>query len=195
MKTLYTILLFFFSITLLSSSCKKHVIQPVTQLPPATQTGANTFGCLINGQAFLPHNNGNIFNFDPPALQASYVYTGGYYFSILADNHNSDGSITNITVETDSLSISQGQSFKLTASYAHGTTGAGGSAGAAYNIFGPSGIYNYYTSANLASGLLTITYLDSQKRIVSGTFYFNVLNNTNDTVKITNGRFDMHYTR
>ena len=27
---------------------------PVSKLPPATQTGANTFGCLLNGQPWLP---------------------------------------------------------------------------------------------------------------------------------------------
>lgn len=27
---------------------------PIDQLPPATQTGANTAGCLVNGEAFLP---------------------------------------------------------------------------------------------------------------------------------------------
>ncbi|MGI0040947.1 MAG: hypothetical protein ACRD94_03170, partial [Nitrosopumilaceae archaeon] len=27
---------------------------PINQLPPATHTGANTAGCLVNGIAFLP---------------------------------------------------------------------------------------------------------------------------------------------
>jgi len=27
---------------------------PIDQLPPATQTGANTAGCLVDGEAFLP---------------------------------------------------------------------------------------------------------------------------------------------
>ena len=42
------------------SQCKKNDINPVDQLPPATQTGANTFGCLVNRQVWLPKgNNGN----------------------------------------------------------------------------------------------------------------------------------------
>lgn len=28
------------------------------QLPPETQTGANTAGCLVDGQVFLPHQRG-----------------------------------------------------------------------------------------------------------------------------------------
>jgi len=53
------ILLLTISFFLLSSSCKKNKpTNPVDQLPPETQTGANTFGCLINGEVFKPggHN-------------------------------------------------------------------------------------------------------------------------------------------
>ena len=35
------------------SQCKKNdsgPADPASQLPPATQSGANTFGCLLNGQ-------------------------------------------------------------------------------------------------------------------------------------------------
>ena len=33
------------------SKCKKDDPALLDQFPPATQTGANTFGCLVNGQA------------------------------------------------------------------------------------------------------------------------------------------------
>lgn len=36
---------------------------PTDQLPPVTQTGAGTFGCLLNGQAFLPSGNVGTPNF------------------------------------------------------------------------------------------------------------------------------------
>ena len=32
---------------------------PVDQLPPETQTGKNTFGCLINGEPFVVSNTSN----------------------------------------------------------------------------------------------------------------------------------------
>ena len=35
---------------LLLPGCQKADPAPVDPLPPATQTGANTFGCLLNGQ-------------------------------------------------------------------------------------------------------------------------------------------------
>ena len=43
------------SFILISSSCKKNKSDnPINQLPPETQTGANTFGCLVDGKVFLP---------------------------------------------------------------------------------------------------------------------------------------------
>ncbi|MGI4884718.1 MAG: hypothetical protein ACRYFR_07130 [Janthinobacterium lividum] len=43
--------------------CKKNEQAPVDQLPPATQTGANTFGCLLNGQTWTPKGNDGASNY------------------------------------------------------------------------------------------------------------------------------------
>ena len=43
------------------------------KLPPATQTGANTFGCLLNGSAFLPGNGQN-------TLDCVYQFVDGEYY-------------------------------------------------------------------------------------------------------------------
>ena len=45
------------------SQCKKNDPNPVDQLPPATQTGANTFGCLVNGQPWLPQGYNDTSNY------------------------------------------------------------------------------------------------------------------------------------
>jgi hypothetical protein len=57
MKLITSLSIIFIAFVLMASGCKKNSNSnnsPVDQLPPATQTGANTFGCLINGQAFTP---------------------------------------------------------------------------------------------------------------------------------------------
>ncbi|MDT0650604.1 hypothetical protein [Autumnicola edwardsiae] len=46
---------------LFNTSCNNDDDQPrkpIDQLPAATQTGQQTFGCLINGEAFIPDNLG-----------------------------------------------------------------------------------------------------------------------------------------
>ncbi len=44
-----TIVYFIFPLLLVACACTKSAVK---KLPPATQTGANTFGCLINGMPF-----------------------------------------------------------------------------------------------------------------------------------------------
>ena len=50
------------------TSCKKtdtnSLDAELAKLPPITQTGANTFGCLVNGRAVLP--NSSCINCPPP---------------------------------------------------------------------------------------------------------------------------------
>ncbi len=45
---------------LIAASCKKNKPQKteLEKLPPITQTGANTFGCLLNGKAYTPGGPG-----------------------------------------------------------------------------------------------------------------------------------------
>jgi hypothetical protein len=54
----------------LATQCKK---EPLDQLPPETQTGANTFGCLVNGELFVKAR-GNPMGNKP--LMASFGYIG-----------------------------------------------------------------------------------------------------------------------
>ena len=47
---------------------------PVSQLPPATQTGANTFGCLLDGEVFKPSNLPNSTNCFYQLLNNEYFF-------------------------------------------------------------------------------------------------------------------------
>jgi hypothetical protein len=59
--------------TLSGMQCEKDQnIPEIDKLPPATQTGANTFGCMVDGKAFMPRKSGW---FGGPVLQCSYQYT------------------------------------------------------------------------------------------------------------------------
>jgi hypothetical protein len=54
-------LLSFLVSLLIVSGCRKHKTgNPIDQLPPETQTGANTFGCLVNGQVFKPGGHSSL---------------------------------------------------------------------------------------------------------------------------------------
>jgi len=56
--------------------------------------------------------------------------------------------------------------------------------------------YYFQSLPGLNLGKLTITYLNEEKNIISGTFYMNLVNNDcegDSLLKITDGRFDFHY--
>jgi hypothetical protein len=187
LKSIHIIVFYFI---LLSASCKKSNIQPgvdqLSLLPPATQTGANTFGCLLNGQAFVPNSPHFL---QAPVMQCNYVYlNGSYIFSASGaySSSNSDGSDILITIRTDSLSIAEGETLNFKANKP-------GNASASYILLYATGGLNEYDTNSSISGQMTITKLDHEKYFVSGTFYFTAVNNKNDTVKVTNGRFDMPY--
>ena len=56
------------------SQCQKNdagPAKPEDQLPPATQTGQHTFGCLLNGQPWTPGGNVGPLNY-------RLIYDAGY---------------------------------------------------------------------------------------------------------------------
>jgi len=181
------LLLIFLVSILLASSCKKNK-SPEEQLPPETQTGAGTFGCLINGNVFLPKG-------DPlggPISSASYQYLNtsyskGYFFSVSAKNTSTDF-VKGISINTDSLTIQQGQTIVLE------KYGKKGAAGAQFSIIGNDFIFHEYLTTTSEIGELKITKLDSINRIVSGTFWYDAINSSGEKVQVREGRFDMKYT-
>ena len=66
MKKIITVILLS---TLLGASCKKtNTPSPTDQLPPTTQTGANTFGCLVNGKVYVPKGSSGTGSPNPKTI-------------------------------------------------------------------------------------------------------------------------------
>ena len=172
-----TILLLLIITTL--SCCNKDddtPIIPIEQLPPATQTGANTVGCLLDGKAFLPGNYNN-------ATNCFYQFVNGEYFFVMAfDNRDNNSNLIGVSIETQKKQIEQGLTYDLL-ELLDG------------NIYGG---YTFNTFENATSqthtGKLTITKLDEINNIVSGTFWFDVQDTFGVIHQIREGRFDMQYT-
>lgn len=179
-------LLFFLCSLLIGSSCRKHKpVDPVSQLPPETQTGANTFGCLVDGKVFLPKGD----PFGGPVIKAQYQFVNGKQgFGVSA--RRSTGETSQIVgIIGDSIQISIG-TFNLT-SLASGKF----SGGYTYrDLTNPAGV-SYYTK-DIQKGQITIKHFDTVNQIVSGTFWFDALDSTTGKiVQIREGRFDLPYVK
>ncbi len=165
---------------LMLASCNNdddHPINPVDQLPAATQTGENTFGCLLDGEVFLPSGGTN-------PLDCVYQFVdGGYYFALQGNRRNSNNNLVLIGLATRDFQIFENQLYILSENISPSVSG----------VYALGGMFSY-TSA-IYTGELRITKLDEINQIVSGTFWFDVEDSNGVVHEIREGRFDMQYTQ
>ncbi|MBC6700473.1 hypothetical protein [Hymenobacter sp. BT190] len=164
------------------SKCKDNDPSPEAQLPPATQTGANTFGCLVNGELFTPA--GRVGGTPNLSFEYDPTFNGG---RLVVDAYRADNG--------------QQQAILL---ISQPITGTGTYS---FNLPGPAAAQLSYRDSRLPDlcraiyserdftyrrGTLTITRLDYAAGIVSGTFDVKfVATGGCDTIRLTNGRFDV----
>jgi hypothetical protein len=192
-KTMKFLILITLSFVCFGSSCKKNKISdPSDQLPPETQTGANTFGCLINGEVFKPGGA----SLTGGSLACNFQYlgvgpNGGYFFRLAAiSRNNNSGESKSVGLFTDSLKILQGVEYILIAPKIKGT---------AYALYGytrdnPLAIDDYETNS-INIGKLQIKKLDTVNQIISGSFWLDAVNKNGQKVEVRDGRFDVRFTR
>ncbi|MEJ7627151.1 MAG: hypothetical protein WKF35_09830 [Ferruginibacter sp.] len=172
--------------TFIAASCKKDKTQiPLTELeklPPITQTGANTFGCLVNGIAWLPNG--------------SKPQTGGPNIQVYVDPTFQGGrfSITGNKYKEPNQFISIG-SFKCTSSGLFNFDSSYNGLQFYRNIYASNYVdYSTNDSGIFKKGYINIIRYDLASGIFSGTFegkLHKVNGSYGDTINITNGRFDV----
>ena len=158
------------------SQCKKKADPaPADQLPPATQTGANTLGCLVNGQPWTPQGNAGTSNY---TLYYDRFYRGGNFG--VNTYRLSEGFAQYIIFGGDSIAAIGAYSLSRaprTVFFSDSRKPA-----ACQDYSGQAGQY--------ARGTLIITRLDLQAGVVSGTFAFTLYKPGCDSIRVTQGRFD-----
>jgi hypothetical protein len=159
------------------SKCKKDDPTPEQQLPPATQTGANTFGCLVNGQAYVTKGaygtNRNVVQYDPTPT--------GAYLNIRTSNSPND-KVRRIFLAVGPVTKTGGFSLDLSSNEGEVSYIDEAKTAPCYEFIQSGTTYR--------RGTLTLTRLDEQAGIISGTFNFTLAKPGCDTVRVTNGRFD-----
>ncbi|WP_310558993.1 hypothetical protein, partial [Flavobacterium sp.] len=179
MKNLISILI----ISTFLSCCSKdtNVIgNPASdQLPPETQTGANTVGCLVNGKVFLPKAEG--IN---PEVNCFYQLVNGEYFFGMAFFDLTNSSSPGVMIQNRKSALIVGQTYILNKNINDNGnfTGSGGN-------YDPNPSNRFFTNI-INSGELKITKLDPANSIISGIFWFDAENAKGEKVQIRQGRFD-----
>ena len=163
-----------------SCSPERDCDDPVDCLPPITQSGANTAGCLVNGEVILPSgqgiNTGSV-------LMAQYTFSGDddddFVFGLSIRDRKAGNKM--VLVEIRNQKLLEGRTYELKSSESN-----------SFGFYNNGYISSYVTNEeNL--GELTISRIDPATRTISGTFWFDAANQDGETVAVRYGRFDVFY--
>jgi hypothetical protein len=182
MKTIKILLTITIIVTLFAfSQCKKNKTEP--QLPPETTTGAMTFGCKVNGEVWVPYYKcggtsnpcGEIFvdiartsqNQLPVEISIGpglkYENNSQSFFTISSPTNNGIFTIGN---KIDSIG---------------------------FKYVKPGSIEYVEIPGMDSNNKFIITKLDAVNKIISGSFTATLYKSLTDSVKITEGRFDLKF--
>lgn len=180
------ILILLLSLSSIFSACKKDKTEPseLSKLPPATQSGANTFGCLINGKAWVAQRNDCSILCDK-SFKIYYDGNYGGYVGITALKIDIKNNIDEqINIVFDSSNFKTSHSLTILNQY---TT-------ASFRNYSYSGSCNsyvhYFDSTAIHMGSIILNRYDLQNGIFSGTFDFTISKPGCPTLNVTEGRFD-----
>jgi hypothetical protein len=165
------------------SQCKHHNPTPVAQLPAATQTGADTFGCLVNGQPYTPAGNTGSSNLyvDPTWRDGNFNLTT---YRIAGSRRQY------LTINAFSVKAVGSYSFALVNGveevfYSDLDTNS--------NLPPPCATMYDSRDVTYRKGRLQINRFNTSAGIIAGTFEVTVARTGCDTLKLTQGRFDVRF--
>ena len=155
-------------------SCNLFNMDNDPTLPDITQEGKGTFGCMIDGELFIPKGP------DP---------TGGFRGNPHAKFIEVSGTLRIIAQNTDTWSVNLSGSTGI---FSEGE----------YEIRNTGTVTNLLTSTcnkylvDTTNSSLIINYLETDLDIVSGVFSGQFINECDSTIiiQVTDGRFDLTYT-
>jgi hypothetical protein len=176
----HTPLLVIMLLVFLLSSCFKANLplfpnQYKDEFPAQTHTGLNTAGFYLNGKQWIAHQE-YIWAVDKPFKLIEAKYSNKTLF-IKIDKNLANKSSEIFEINIKSPLVSQGSNIFLKRN----------------TLSTASFLEDKCLLFDSGEGNINITFLDSSNHIVSGTFNVTFLMQGCDTMKITDGRFDIKY--
>jgi len=166
-----------------------------TELPPITTEGKNTFGCLVEGELLVPYPR--------KLIKDNFVKSFGInedlegFLEVGATMEGETGyESRSVGINLLNRVFDEGEYVLYTDSTTYNSSGYPNSINnVRVRITDKSGnsTFNSWRVPNPDCGRLNVLRLDTLSRIIAGTFYFDAINKEGDTIKVTDGRFDLKY--
>ena len=167
---------------------------PQEQLPPITQTGANTFGAIVDGKTFVPKTS---YTFTPGSSERkglqilrgeNFIKSNGDDKWIIKANNYKDSPETYIYIYIPTLKNNM-KNHIVGLSDADENSNLSNA-----HIYSLIDLGNRQYRSFENSGELNFSKIDITNGIYSGTFYTKLKNkdDENDIIEITDGRFDIN---
>jgi hypothetical protein len=176
-------LIIFFLLFSVAMQCRKEKNTPPVELPPITQEGKNTFGCKVNGEIWVPYSECS-FSGNPCGELFANVYRTQpsemlpFSFSLAFGKDAKDNTSTAFSIQSKSSGIyTIGNKIDSVTVLFRKPIGQ-----LYYN-------YNYHGKIEKVE----ITKVDVANGIISGIFELTLYQSISDSVKITEGRFDLRF--
>jgi len=178
MKNLFLLLF----ITIFLNGCERDYIRNNT-LPPLTNTGENTAGCLVNGEVFVPKS--------PLFSERLYrKYKDDFFVLTIYQKRTNETKSLNIRCK---IPFSQEGIIGVYPLNAEDNLDLESGAGY-YHAYNSSSLNDiYYSTTSDFVGELIITYYNHEKFIISGTFWFDAINSEGEVMEVSDGRFDVKF--
>lgn len=162
-------------------SCEKN--PPKHILPAKTHSGEHTLGFYIDGEAWVPFDKGSHKEFELPKAQLSEKGALKISATRIDDPNNARNwfciEIADSCFGPGVYQLSNQVCTSPYQTYYYST-----------NKNRPGETYSIDT---LHPHFIEITHLNTQKKIIAGTFEFTAISNKNASIKISGGRFDLPY--
>lgn len=179
--TTFIPVLLIFAILSTSLKCNKDKDTPPDILPPITQEGKNTFGCKINGEVWVPY-----YKCGGTGNPCGELYSDMFKLSqnqVPLEIHIAAGQRVN-NIESY---------FSLESPLFNGIFTTGNKIDS-IDFEYRKGLIQYNEIPGMgATNNIIITKLDTINKIISGTFGAVLYKSLTDSVKITEGRFDLKF--
>ncbi|MGB3182214.1 MAG: DUF6252 family protein [Cyclobacteriaceae bacterium] len=143
---------------------------PLSLLPPATQSGAESWGAIINGKAAYNYNRADYNYLELRSGKELTIYLGA-----------EEDEFGSIAINIEDTSVIGLKTYALTNEY---------EISADYG--GNNSVGCVFLWPEIIDGFVTITKFDpADERVIAGTFEFTSAKEGCDTLRVRNGRFDI----